>query len=303
MTDETLETAIADGPQNGTTRDAGPDASTDERQPIELTETALEALLFVAERPLSRREIAALAGTDRATVDERLGDLEVALRERGVRLLIDGDRVELATAPEAGALVARYVGADAVRLSPASPRDAGDRRLPAARHEGRRSSASAASTPTTPFARCSTVGWSSSSAGPTRPDGRSCTAPASSSSSGSASTSLEELPPLDVDVAARLAEEGGGARHGARCSPGSDGEPRAPDVAAERLQKVLAAAGVASRRAAEAMIAAGRVTVDGKKATLGTQVDPDRQIIAVDGRVIGSARRRRPTSCCTSPPA
>jgi len=88
--------------------------------PIELTEAALEALLFVAERPLTRREIATLAGTDRATVDERLGDLEVALRERGVRLVTDGDRVELATAPEAGALVARYVGADAIRLSAAS---------------------------------------------------------------------------------------------------------------------------------------------------------------------------------------
>lgn len=88
--------------------------------PIELTEAALEALLFVAERPLSRREIAALAGTDRATVDARLGDLEVSLRSRGIRLLIDADRVELATAPEGGALVARYVGADAVRLSPAS---------------------------------------------------------------------------------------------------------------------------------------------------------------------------------------
>jgi segregation and condensation protein B len=88
--------------------------------PIELTEAALEALLFVAERPLSRREIAVLAGTDRATVDARLGDLEVSLRARGIRLLADGDRVELATAPEGGALVARYVGADAVRLSPAS---------------------------------------------------------------------------------------------------------------------------------------------------------------------------------------
>src|SRR4249919_1299228 len=87
---------------------------------IELTEAALEALLFVAEKPLTRREIAALAGTDRATVDARLGDLEVSLRERGVRLLVDGDRVELATAPEGGALVARYIGADAVRLSPAS---------------------------------------------------------------------------------------------------------------------------------------------------------------------------------------
>jgi 23S rRNA pseudouridine2605 synthase len=60
-------------------------------------------------------------------------------------------------------------------------------------------------------------------------------------------------------------------------------------VPPERLQKVLAAAGIASRRAAESMIAAGRVTVDGKKATLGTQADPERQIIAVDGQVIGSA--------------
>ncbi len=95
-------------------------APAEERPPIELTEAALEALLFVAERPLSRREIAQLAGTDRTTVDERLGDLEVSLRARGVRLLVDGERVELATAPEGGALVARYVGADAIRLSPAS---------------------------------------------------------------------------------------------------------------------------------------------------------------------------------------
>jgi segregation and condensation protein B len=97
-----------------------PATDEDERPPIELTEAALEALLFVAECPLSRREIAQLAGTDRATVDARLGDLEVSLRGRGIRLLVDGDRVELATAHEGGALVARYVGADAIRLSPAS---------------------------------------------------------------------------------------------------------------------------------------------------------------------------------------
>jgi 23S rRNA pseudouridine2605 synthase len=58
---------------------------------------------------------------------------------------------------------------------------------------------------------------------------------------------------------------------------------------AERLQKVLAAAGVASRRGAESLIAAGRVTVDGRVATLGTQADPERSVIAVDGRVIGAA--------------
>lgn len=85
-----------------------------------LTEPQLEALLFVAERPLSRREIATLAGVDRTTVDERLGDLEVALSRRGIRVALSGDRIELVTAPEAGALIARYVGADAVRMSPAA---------------------------------------------------------------------------------------------------------------------------------------------------------------------------------------
>jgi 23S rRNA pseudouridine2605 synthase len=58
-------------------------------------------------------------------------------------------------------------------------------------------------------------------------------------------------------------------------------------VTAERLQKVLAASGVASRRASEALIASGRVTVDGKVAGIGAKVDPERSIIAVDGRVIG----------------
>ena len=99
---------------------ADPTPTEESPPPGSLSEADLEALLFVAERPLSRREIAALAGVDRETVDARLGDLEVALRERGVRLVASGDRVELATAPEAGALLARYVGADAVRLSPAS---------------------------------------------------------------------------------------------------------------------------------------------------------------------------------------
>ncbi len=97
-----------------------PDAPELDSAPAELTEAQLEALLFVAERPLARREIAALASVDQATVDARLGDLEVSLGRRGIRLVLAGDRVELATAPEAGALIARYVGADAIHLSPAS---------------------------------------------------------------------------------------------------------------------------------------------------------------------------------------
>ncbi|HEX5149227.1 MAG TPA: SMC-Scp complex subunit ScpB, partial [Candidatus Limnocylindrales bacterium] len=112
--------AVDAAPPDDARRDDAAPPVPEAAPPIELTEAALEALLFVAERPLSRREIATLAGTDRPTVDARLGDLEVSLRERGIRLLVDADRVELATAPEGGALVARYVGADAVRLSPAS---------------------------------------------------------------------------------------------------------------------------------------------------------------------------------------
>jgi 23S rRNA pseudouridine2605 synthase len=55
-------------------------------------------------------------------------------------------------------------------------------------------------------------------------------------------------------------------------------------VPPERLQKVLAAAGVASRRGSEALIAAGRVTVDGVVASVGQSVDASLARIAVDGR-------------------
>ena len=55
----------------------------------------------------------------------------------------------------------------------------------------------------------------------------------------------------------------------------------------ERLQKVLAHAGVASRRASEALIEQGRVTVNGKTVTeLGTKVDPRRDEITVDGQTL-----------------
>jgi 23S rRNA pseudouridine2605 synthase len=58
----------------------------------------------------------------------------------------------------------------------------------------------------------------------------------------------------------------------------------------ERLQKVLAAAGVASRRACEELMSAGRVEVDGEVVTrLGTRVDPEHSVIRVDGRRIPAA--------------
>jgi segregation and condensation protein B len=96
-----------------------PRAQPDERPPG-LTLSELEALLFVAERPLPRAEIARLAGVEAAVVDRLIDELAAASSGRGIRLVVAGDRVELATAPEAAPLVARYVGHEGPRLSPAA---------------------------------------------------------------------------------------------------------------------------------------------------------------------------------------
>ena len=52
----------------------------------------------------------------------------------------------------------------------------------------------------------------------------------------------------------------------------------------ERLQKILSAAGLCSRRQAEAWLQAGRVTVNGVPAALGDRADRDRDLIVVDGK-------------------
>lgn len=57
-------------------------------------------------------------------------------------------------------------------------------------------------------------------------------------------------------------------------------------MSGERVQKVMASAGVASRRAAEKMILAGRVTVDGAVVELGQTMDPETQVLAVDGKEV-----------------
>jgi 23S rRNA pseudouridine2605 synthase len=54
----------------------------------------------------------------------------------------------------------------------------------------------------------------------------------------------------------------------------------------ERVGKLLAMAGIASRRGADALIAAGRVTLDGRVAVLGEKADPARAVIALDGRPV-----------------
>ena len=200
MTDE-LETAI---------EPVEPVAPVDDLPPLELTETALEALLFVAERPLSRREIASLAGVDRATVDQRLGDLEVSLAARGIRLLIDGDRVELATAPEGGALVARYVGVDAIRLSPASLETLAivAYRQPVTRAAIERIRGVDSDYTVRSLLHRRLIVELGRSDAPGRPF---LYGTGFDFLERFGLASLEELPPLDVDVAARLAEEGGEA--------------------------------------------------------------------------------------------
>jgi len=63
-------------------------------------------------------------------------------------------------------------------------------------------------------------------------------------------------------------------------------------VPAERLQKIIAAAGVASRRKAEQLIVSGRVLVNGQPVTeLGSKADPDQDHIRVDGKLLQAPER------------
>ena len=57
----------------------------------------------------------------------------------------------------------------------------------------------------------------------------------------------------------------------------------------ERLQKLIARAGVCSRRSAESLLTAGRVTVNGVAAHLGDKADADTDVIAIDGTAIAFA--------------
>ena len=79
----------------------------------------------------------------------------------------------------------------------------------------------------------------------------------------------------------------------------------------ERIQKLLAAAGLCSRRTAEEWIAAGRVTVNGRRVRVGDKADPETDDIRVDGRPLRGAaqhvylrcklRKRNGNQCRTYP--
>lgn len=65
-------------------------------------------------------------------------------------------------------------------------------------------------------------------------------------------------------------------------------------MSSERLQKLIATAGIASRRHAEEMITAGQVTVNGKTVTeLGSKADPERDHIKVKGKLINPLLKTR----------
>jgi pseudouridine synthase len=74
---------------------------------------------------------------------------------------------------------------------------------------------------------------------------------------------------------------------GAEAKPRSDANGAAELAAAERLQKLIAAAGVCSRRRAEELLRQGRVLLNGSPARLGDRADPRQDRILIDGRPLG----------------
>ncbi len=81
---------------------------------------AIESVLFVAEKPVSRGELARVVSATPKQVDGALADLARSYEGSGLRLAHDGDDWQLITAPEQATHVAAYLGADRLRVSPAS---------------------------------------------------------------------------------------------------------------------------------------------------------------------------------------
>src|SRR4029079_13542710 len=81
-----------------------------------------EALLFIAERPLSSAELAELAGVPRPEAEAALARLadDLVAGRRGLRLQRMDDAWQLATAPEVGERLAAYAAREEARLTPAA---------------------------------------------------------------------------------------------------------------------------------------------------------------------------------------
>ena len=93
----------------------------DQEMPADLA-VFYEALLFIAERPLSSTDLGELAGIPRLQAEAALASLAERLDEdeRGIRLQHHDDAWQLVTAPEVGARLAAYAAREEARLSPAA---------------------------------------------------------------------------------------------------------------------------------------------------------------------------------------
>ena len=79
-----------------------------EQRPVSVAD--LEALLFVVDRPLNRRETAKLLDIDRAQLDALLTELNKSLAGRGITLITHADEIQLASGPEQARAVLAWVG-------------------------------------------------------------------------------------------------------------------------------------------------------------------------------------------------
>ncbi len=137
------------------------------------------------------------------------------------------------------------------------------------------------------------------------PAGASVADPIGDLSDGEAHASFSDAEPAarsETQSASASAAEPHSEAHGSGASTGNEEAASAPEDSAEllpparleRLQKILAQAGIASRRRAEEMIVAGRVVVNGQLVTqLGAKADPVRDHIRVDGKLLAGAERHR----------
>lgn len=94
---------------------------TETERPEDLA-TYFEALLFIAERPLSTAELAELAGVPRLHAEAALSSLAERLEDdaRGIRVQHHDEAWQLVTAPEVGTRLATYAAREEARLSPAA---------------------------------------------------------------------------------------------------------------------------------------------------------------------------------------
>lgn len=80
----------------------------------------IQAILFVAEKPVALRELTRITGGTPRTVEAALEELTAWAEDTGLRVAHEGDDWQLMTAADVAPAVAAYLGADRLRLSPAA---------------------------------------------------------------------------------------------------------------------------------------------------------------------------------------